>query len=46
MGIGMVIIVSKDDADLLKTIADKLGESVFRIGDIVSGSGSVILENV
>lgn len=46
MGIGMVIIVSKDDADLLKTVADKLDESVFRIGDIVSGSGSVILENV
>ncbi len=46
MGIGIAIIINKDDANLLKSIADSLGEDILKIGDIVPGSGNVIIENV
>lgn len=45
MGIGMVIIISKNDAGLLNNIMASPGENIFKIGDIIPGNGNVIIEN-
>lgn len=42
MGIGMVAIVSPEQADTLESHLEALGESHVRIGEVVSGDGGVL----
>ncbi len=44
MGIGFVLIVSADFADSIKARLEKAGESVYKIGTIVPGTGKVVLK--
>lgn len=46
MGIGMVLIVSKEEAEGVLAFAQKLGEEVYLIGEIVEGEHGVVLEKV
>ncbi len=39
MGIGMVLAVSKEDADFVMKILKESGETVYQIGEIVKGEG-------
>ncbi len=41
MGIGMVIIISPCDFEEMKKVAVKLGEDIYKIGRVASGSGKV-----
>ena len=45
-GVGMVIIVSAEDADQTISLLNKLGETAWRLGDVVSSSGEpdVVIE--
>lgn len=45
MGLGMVLIVEADQADAVKTSLEAAGERVFRVGEIVEGTGVVQYEN-
>ena len=44
MGIGMVLIVSKEDAPGVLEICNTMGEKAFSIGTVVSGTKKTILE--
>ncbi|HEX7401082.1 MAG TPA: phosphoribosylformylglycinamidine cyclo-ligase [candidate division Zixibacteria bacterium] len=46
MGIGLVLVVSKNEANRISAQLSSLGEVVFSIGEITSGDGRVILEGV
>ncbi len=46
MGIGMVIIIDKNNADILLEVAGSLNENIYKIGEIVNGSGEVIINGV
>lgn len=46
MGIGIVVIVSPSDFEIVKEAASKIGEDVYKIGTIVSGSGKVLIEGI
>lgn len=41
MGIGLVVAVRPDAADAARSALEGVGETVFRIGDVVAGSGKV-----
>ena len=43
MGIGMVIIISPDDFEEIKSIASILKEDIYRIGVVTNGSGKVVI---
>ena len=45
-GVGMVVIVSADEADNAIALLNKLGENAWRLGDVVSSSGEpdVVIE--
>ncbi|MBL7124167.1 MAG: phosphoribosylformylglycinamidine cyclo-ligase [Actinobacteria bacterium] len=43
MGIGMILIISPDDFYDISSIASEMGEDIYKIGSIVSGSGNVII---
>ena len=43
MGIGMVIIISPDDFEEIKSIASMLKEDIYRIGVVTNGSGKVVI---
>ena len=44
MGIGMVMIVSQDEAGALLAELERMGEKAYRIGGLVAGDVSVIVE--
>jgi phosphoribosylformylglycinamidine cyclo-ligase len=44
MGIGFVLVVAEDFADSIAKKLTKLGEQVYNIGRITSGSGQVVLK--
>jgi phosphoribosylformylglycinamidine cyclo-ligase len=44
MGIGFVLIVAEDFADSITKKLARLGEKVYRIGRIATGTGKVILK--
>ena len=44
-GVGLVIIVDKSDSQNISNMLTDLGEKVFEIGEIVSGSGEVKYQN-
>jgi phosphoribosylformylglycinamidine cyclo-ligase len=46
MGIGMAIIINKNDADVLLNIMDDLNEDIFKIGEIIPGGGEVIINGI
>ncbi len=41
MGIGMVLIISPEDVELVGEAAENFGEKVFQIGKIIKGNGKV-----
>ena len=43
MGIGLVVVVSRDQADTAVDVLTASGESLFCIGEIVDGKGQVQL---
>ena len=43
MGIGYVCIVPQSDVALIETLCDNSGRSAFRIGEVVNGTGRVVL---
>ena len=43
MGVGMSIVVSKEDADKALTVLKANGEDAYIIGEIIEGEESVIL---
>jgi len=46
MGIGMVIIIDKNDANKLQTLMNDINEETIPLGRIVTGSGNVIIKNL
>jgi phosphoribosylformylglycinamidine cyclo-ligase len=46
MGIGLILVVSKNNAGKIKKELEKNGEKVYRIGEIVSGTKEVKLINL
>jgi len=44
MGIGLCLVVSKENVDKAKEILEREGETVYVIGEIREGSGKVVLE--
>lgn len=46
MGIGLVLVVSKNEVGKISSQLSSLGEVVFSIGEITSGKGQVILEEI
>jgi phosphoribosylformylglycinamidine cyclo-ligase len=44
MGIGFILIVAEDFADSIKSKLEKLGEKVYKIGRITTGSRQVVLK--
>ena len=44
-GVGLVVIVDKSDSQNISNMLTDLGEKVFEIGEIVSGSGEVKYQN-
>jgi phosphoribosylformylglycinamidine cyclo-ligase len=44
MGVGMVAIVSPDEAGSFEAELDAAGEAHFRIGEVVAGDGEVLYE--
>ena len=42
MGIGMVLVVSKKDAERADALLQKAGETVYKLGSIEAGSGKVV----
>ena len=46
MGIGMVIIINKNDSCILTDIMNDLNEDIYKIGEIIPGSGKVIIKNI
>ncbi|AFH65801.1 phosphoribosylformylglycinamidine cyclo-ligase [Paenibacillus caseinilyticus] len=44
MGIGMVIVVSAEEAEATLAAARELGESIYRLGEITTGEGIVTFE--
>jgi len=44
MGVGMSIVVAKDDADLALEVLKAAGEDAYVIGEIVKSDEKVILE--
>ena len=44
MGIGMVIVVSKDEADTALSVLNSCGEDARIIGEIISSDEGVIIE--
>ena len=44
-GVGLVVIVDKSDSQNISNMLTDLGEKVFKIGEIVSGSGKVKYQN-
>jgi phosphoribosylamine--glycine ligase/phosphoribosylformylglycinamidine cyclo-ligase len=45
MGIGMVVMVKKEDADLVVDQLNAAGETVYRIGSLVKGAREAVLTN-
>ncbi|GAG24522.1 unnamed protein product, partial [marine sediment metagenome] len=45
MGIGFVLIVAEDFANSIAKKLSRLGEQVYKIGRITTGSGKVVLRN-
>jgi len=43
MGIGMVIVISPDDFEEIKSVASMLKEDIYRIGVVTNGSGKVVI---
>jgi len=43
MGIGMVFIISPDEFDKVKGIAEGMQENVFHIGNVIKGDGKVVI---
>ena len=41
MGIGLVIVMSRDDADTAMAFLEDVGETPFLIGEIVSGKHGI-----
>ena len=46
MGIGMVVIIDKDNVDILLEAAGGLNENIYKIGEIVTGRGEVIINGI
>ncbi|MDP2959945.1 MAG: AIR synthase-related protein, partial [candidate division Zixibacteria bacterium] len=46
MGIGLILVVEKNNAKKIKKELEKSGEKVFEIGKVVSGKRKVILTNL
>ena len=44
MGIGMVLVVAKEDANAIKAHLKEQGEPVFEIGQVVAGSQEVVIK--
>jgi len=44
MGIGFVLVVAEDFADAIQDKLTRYGETVYRIGSVVSGTGKVLLK--
>jgi phosphoribosylformylglycinamidine cyclo-ligase len=44
MGVGFVLIVAEDFADSIKKKLTKYGETVYKIGRIITGTGKVVLK--
>ena len=42
-GIGLILVVEKDDASLAREILEQLGELVFALGEIVEGRQGVVI---
>ncbi|MFH0930879.1 MAG: phosphoribosylformylglycinamidine cyclo-ligase [Candidatus Zixiibacteriota bacterium] len=45
MGVGLILVVSKNNVEKIKKELEKSGEKVFEIGKVVSGKRKVILTN-
>ena len=43
MGIGMVVIVSKEDEKDAKKVLEELGEKAYTLGEVIEGNDGVIL---
>lgn len=43
MGIGMVVIVSKEDEEEAKKVLEKLGEKAYTLGEVIEGNDGVII---
>lgn len=43
MGIGMVVIVSKEDEDETKSLLEQFGEKAYTLGEIIEGNDGVII---
>lgn len=43
MGIGMVVIVSKEDEEEAKKLLEKLGEKAYTLGEVIEGNDGVII---
>jgi phosphoribosylaminoimidazole (AIR) synthetase len=44
MGIGFVLIIAEDFADSIANKLTKLGEKVYAIGRVTTGTGKVVLK--
>lgn len=42
MGIGMVVVVSREEADQTRSLLESAGEKVYTLGSIISGEGRVV----
>jgi phosphoribosylformylglycinamidine cyclo-ligase len=43
MGVGMVIVCSRDDAETIRTHFEKRGDECYQIGEVISGSREVFI---
>ena len=43
MGIGMVVIVSKEDEKDAKKVLEELGEKAYTLGEVIEGNDGVII---
>jgi phosphoribosylformylglycinamidine cyclo-ligase len=46
MGIGMVIIIDKNDSDTLQMLMKSLSEEAIPLGSVITGTGNVIIKNL
>ena len=44
MGVGMVVIVRKEEAEGILEVARTLGEEAYLIGEIIQGDAGIIIE--